>query len=72
MTALRDNRILVHRYRVFSALTGGYAYSTRMATAERIAHIDGERIEGTGTVIDAGDLMPGEGWTPKNYTVGAN
>ena len=45
-----------------------YKVSSRMATREKIESAKTlELIEGSGATVDVSRLIPGEGWTEKNF-----
>lgn len=45
-----------------------YKVSTRMATREKIESSKTmEIIEGSGVMLDASHLIPGEGWTERSF-----
>jgi len=60
------SKVKVYRFRAYDITKDDFIYSTRMATAERIASIRAEAIPGSGREIDAAMLLP-EGWTEKHF-----
>jgi hypothetical protein len=58
-------KVLVYRYRCYDVTKDDYMYSTRMATADKIAQIQCEPIRGSDILVDSALLT--EGWTDKNF-----
>lgn len=61
-------KVKVYRVRVYDPVSDQWPISTRMATREGVAIMNGKAIQETETDIDYSQLEDGEKWTPRNFT----
>jgi hypothetical protein len=66
-------KVEVYRFKRRIPGSDQYKTSTRMATRKRIESMKTvELIDGTAALVDVSRLIPGAGWTEKNFDPGSS